>query len=54
MSVKIEFKTGNDAFRDPGEIGRLLRNIAAHIDNGYQNFDIRDLNGGVVGTCMVE
>ena len=50
MTVKIEFKTNNAAFEDPGEVSRILREIAGNIDAG----SARDGNGQPVGKYSVK
>lgn len=47
--MKMEFKTGNAAFDDPDEIGRILRMVATQIDSGETSGTIRDSNGNRVG-----
>jgi len=53
MSTKFElsFETDNAAFADDrsGEIARILRQIAANLDQGRDQETIFDVNGNVVG-----
>ena len=50
MTVKISFKTGNAAFANPDEVGRILRKVATQIDSGETAGSIRDIDGNKVGT----
>lgn len=53
---KLEIDTGNAAFDygDKGyEIARILRDIAAKVENGADSGSVRDLNGNKVGTFEV-
>lgn len=53
---KLEIDTGNAAFEDEGkgyEIARILRDIAAKVENGADSGSVRDLNGNKVGTFDV-
>lgn len=47
--MKVEFKTGNAAFEDPAEVGRILRMVATQIDNGKISGAVQDCNGNKVG-----
>lgn len=54
MEVSINFDTGNAAFDDPGELARILRDLADNIDaRSADSGDIRDANGNRVGTWEV-
>ena len=55
MTCKISIKTDNAAFGDTDssraeEVARLLREIAADMDNGSTSGPVIDLNGNKVGT----
>lgn len=53
---KLEIDTGNAAFEDEGkgyEIARILRDLAAKVENGADSGSVRDLNGNKVGTFEV-
>lgn len=58
--VKIEFTTGNAAFRDEDgnlieyEVARILKNIAASIEEGYTYGPIMDYNGNKVGSWEIK
>jgi hypothetical protein len=54
MTVKIEFKTNNAAFEDPGEVSRILREIAGNIEAGKLSGSARDANGQPVGKYSVK
>jgi hypothetical protein len=54
MTVKIEFKTGNAAFEDPGEVSRILREVADRIDDGVVSNSIMDINGNKIGKYSVK
>lgn len=46
---ELKFDTDNAAFEDNSQIGRILREVANHIDGGCLSNTIRDINGNVVG-----
>ncbi|USN14482.1 hypothetical protein PAPPERLAPAPP_01130 [Brevundimonas phage vB_BpoS-Papperlapapp] len=49
---KLEIDTGNAAFDDdakPGELARILRDLADKIENGADMGAVRDVNGNRVG-----
>jgi len=55
MTCKITIKTDNAAFGDSDsaraeEVARLLREIAADMDQGCTSGPVIDLNGNKVGT----
>jgi hypothetical protein len=54
MSFKLKIKTDNAAFADDGnggknELARILREIAANLEAGYDCGSARDENGNTVG-----
>jgi len=53
MTVKINFKTGNAAFENDGEIGRILREIADQAGDGPISGNVLDVNGNVVGKYSI-
>lgn len=51
--MKIEFKTGNEAFSGDSfdfEVARILRDVASKIETGVTEGIIRDVNGNTIGT----
>lgn len=50
----LKFDTRNAAFEDPGEVPRILRDVAARIKNGATDGAIQDRNGNTVGTFYLE
>ena len=53
--ITITIETGNAAFEDyPNELGRILRALAARIDDDYYPAILSDNNGQKVGTVVVE
>ena len=54
-SITITIKTENAAFEDnPGELGRILRELAGRVDGGYETTIVKDINGQTVGTVTVD
>jgi len=51
--VRIEFETGNAAFADPEEVGRIMNWLAGRISMYPDSGSIRDINGNTVGTWEV-
>ena len=49
MPVAIQFETDNAAFKDPAEVSRILHEIAARIQAGDPEGQIRDINGNTIG-----
>ena len=49
MTISIQFETSNAAFEDPGEIPRILHEIAENIGNGRLAGRILDINGNPIG-----
>lgn len=49
IPMKLVITTGNEAFRDPGELPRLLRKVADQIERGRAEGRIMDVNGNRVG-----
>jgi len=49
--LKIEFECDNAAFSDDWHIeaARILREVAAMIESGYNCANIRDINGNRIG-----
>ena len=50
--VKIEIKTGNDAFQDGNyyeELAKILRELADKIEHGNEPEKLMDSNGNAVG-----
>ena len=52
--VKITINTDNEAFEYPCELPRILTEIAAKFESGISEFDIKDINGNIVGKVEVE
>lgn len=62
--LKIEFKTGNAAFRNEDDeldvyavssfLRRKAKDIADHIENGYEEGSLIDINGNKVGTWRLD
>jgi hypothetical protein len=51
--VRITIDTGNAAFDDGNreyEVARILREAADRIENGAEDFTLRDINGNKVGS----
>ena len=49
-NFRIDIGTGNAAFKDdPGELGRILRDIANRVDRGEKSGKVPDVNGNMVG-----
>lgn len=57
MKAMLEIDMGNAAFEDdPGELARILREVADKVENGViegDEFVLRDLNGNHVGQMDV-
>ena len=54
---QLEFDTGNAAFEDDNlrpEIARILGEIAEHVEGGYVEGVIRDINGNKVGNWSMD
>ena len=57
--VKIEFTTGNAAFRtederlDEYEVARILKDIAEKIESGATSGSVIDYNGNKIGTWSI-
>ena len=66
---KLEIKTGNAAFRDENEtdkhgeyvldkgayeVRRILKDISAKLEAGYDEGSVSDINGNKVGTWKYE
>jgi hypothetical protein len=48
--VRLSFSTRNDSFEnDPGEVSRILNDVAEKISSGEHKFTVMDLNGNTVG-----
>ena len=59
MQLTININLDNDAFSDPGETNRILRNVGSIIEdfNGQPypfELNLHDSNGNTVGTLKVE
>ena len=48
-NFRIDIGTGNAAFKDPEELGRILRGIARDVDAGAKSGKVRDSNGNTIG-----
>jgi hypothetical protein len=54
--LKIQIETSNAAFEEPGEVARILRELADKLDGAtneggmINNQPIRDINGNRVGS----
>ena len=62
MKLEITLELDNAAFQDgepfegPGEVSRILRTLAANLENGWQRGDtgnLVDVNGNQAGTWEV-
>jgi len=57
MTIKIEVRMDNAAFDDLGELARILRGLADHVDGRVWNDEhgstLKDANGNTVGTWAV-
>jgi len=53
--LNLSFDTGNAAFAESGpyEAARILRDIAARIENGKRSGKVFDLNGNSIGQWSV-
>lgn len=58
MQLVINISLVNDAFDDPSEVERVLRQVVLKLAHrGYAeetSFDLKDINGNLVGSCKVE
>ena len=52
FDLKIELE--NDAFRDSGELPRILREVASKVEDGEIRGRIRDVNGNTCGSWKKE
>lgn len=52
--VKITINTDNEAFEYARELPRILTEIATKFESGASEFDIKDINGNIVGKVEVE
>lgn len=50
MKFTLTIELGNDAMKSPEDIADALRKAASHIQAGYGNGSVRDLNGNTVGS----
>lgn len=53
----IKFEVDNSAFSNndgPGEVARILRDLATKIENGRESGQVMDANGNSVGQWSVE
>ena len=50
----LEITLGNDAMQTPEDIADALQKAASHIQAGYGNGNIYDLNGNAVGSYAIE
>lgn len=56
-SIKIEFNTDNDSFKENGlstEIYKIFADIQVQIALGYDEANIKDTNGNVVGSWSIQ
>lgn len=55
MYAQIKIEMDNAAFEDQPatELGRILRELAAHIEDGGEGKFLMDLNGNKVGVFML-
>lgn len=55
--LNLSIDMGNAAFEDdPGEVARILRDLAMRVENGVSDGDeffLRDINGNKVGKAEV-
>lgn len=58
MHLNINVSLENDAFDDPTEVERVLKQVVNKLSHrGYADetaFNLMDINGNVVGSCKVE
>ena len=50
----LEITLGNEAMQTPEDIADALRKAASHVQGGYGNGVIRDVNGNSVGSYDIE
>lgn len=48
-NFRIDIGTANAAFKDPSELGRILRDISSRVLEGERSGIIFDINGNRVG-----
>ena len=51
---RLEIELENDAFRDSGELPRILRAVAKRIEDGEIRGTVRDVNGNTCGSWKKE
>lgn len=54
MQFKLKIKLGNAAMTDPADVAAALEETAAKLrDEGFEDGNIRDINGNTVGDWKV-
>ena len=51
---RLEIELENDAFRDSGELPRILRAVAKRIEDGERSGTVMDINGNSCGSWEKE
>lgn len=57
MKFTLEVESGDAAFVQAGarhETARILREVANAVEEGYNEFTLRDINGNRVGTATLD
>lgn len=53
MKFTMTVDMSNAAFADPGELTRIIREVARRPEEGERYGDLKDINGNIVGTWKV-